>query len=71
MALCVIGSLFGVAIGIGTTGVISRIGQWPIHIGSPTILLAIGAAAVVGIFFGFYPARKASQMNPIDALRYE
>ena len=71
VTLCVIGSLFGVAIGIGTTGVISRIGQWPIHISTPTILLAIGAAAVVGIFFGFYPARKASRMNPIDALRYE
>ena len=71
VTLCIVGSLFGVAIGIGMTGVIARIGQWPIDISTLTILMAIGAAAIVGVFFGYYPARKASRMNPIDALRYE
>lgn len=71
VTLCVVGSLFGVAFGIATTMFIADIGQWPVLIKPLTIIIAIGAAAIVGVFFGYYPARKASLMNPIDALRYE
>ncbi len=71
VTLCVVGSLFGVAFGIATTMFIANLGQWPVLIKPTTIIIAIGAAAFVGVFFGYYPARKASQMNPIDALRYE
>ncbi|MFC7050687.1 ABC transporter permease [Emcibacter nanhaiensis] len=71
ITLCLIGGLIGIVIGVGATVMISQIGNWPIVIGPSVILLAIGAAAAVGIFFGYYPAHKAANLNPIDALRYE
>ena len=45
--------------------------QWPIVLSPTAILLAFGFSAAIGIFFGFYPARKASRLDPIEALRYE
>jgi putative ABC transport system permease protein len=71
ITLCLIGSLFGVAIGVGAGAIIARLSEWPVLISVPTILIAMAAAAFVGIFFGFYPAQQASRMNPIDALRHE
>ena len=61
----------GVALGIGAGEVIRRAIDIPVLLNIPIIFVAITSAAMVGIFFGFYPARKASRMNPIDALRYE
>jgi putative ABC transport system permease protein len=71
VTLCLIGSFFGVAIGLGSGTLISRLSNIPVLVNVPIIFVAIASAAFVGIFFGFYPARKASLMNPIDALRYE
>jgi putative ABC transport system permease protein len=71
VTLCLIGSLFGVAIGIGTGEMIRSLSGIPVLLNVPIIFIAIGSAAFVGIFFGYYPARKASVMSPIDALRYE
>ncbi|WP_417318195.1 ABC transporter permease [Emcibacter sp.] len=71
ITLCLIGGLIGIAFGVTATVIISQIGNWPIVIGPSVILLAIGAAAAVGIFFGYYPAHKAASLNPIDALRFE
>jgi len=71
ITLCLVGSLFGVGIGLGTCELIRHFSEIPILVNIPMIFLAIASAAFVGIFFGFYPARKASTMNPIDALRYE
>ena len=71
ITLCLIGGLIGIVIGVAATVMISQVGNWPIVIGPSVILLAIGAAAAVGIFFGYYPAHKAANLNPIDALRYE
>jgi putative ABC transport system permease protein len=71
ITLCLIGSLIGVAIGVGGGEMINRFSEIPVLINVPIIFIAIASAAMVGIFFGFYPARKASRMNPIDALRYE
>ena len=70
-ALSVLGGMIGIALGLGGTIAIGVLGQWPIVIKSSSILLAFGFSALVGIFFGFYPARKASLLNPIEALRYE
>ena len=71
VTLCLIGSLVGVALGVGAGEVIRRVIDIPVLLNIPIIFVAITSAAMVGIFFGFYPARKASRMNPIDALRYE
>jgi putative ABC transport system permease protein len=71
ITLCLIGSLFGVAIGLGAGKLISSLSEIPVLLNVPIIFIAMGSAVIVGIFFGFYPARKASLMSPIDALRYE
>ncbi|MCW8926253.1 MAG: ABC transporter permease, partial [Xanthomonadales bacterium] len=71
VTLCLIGSLVGVTLGVGAGEVIKRAIEIPVLLNVPIIFVAITSAAMVGIFFGFYPARKASRMNPIDALRYE
>jgi putative ABC transport system permease protein len=71
VTLCLIGSFFGVTIGVVTGEVIRRASDIPVLLNVPIIFIAIASATFVGIFFGFYPARKASRMNPIDALRYE
>ena len=71
VTLCLIGSLVGVALGVGTGELVKRLVDIPVLLNIPIIFIAITSAALVGIFFGFYPARKASRMNPIDALRYE
>jgi putative ABC transport system permease protein len=71
VTLCLIGSFFGVVVGVGSGELIKQLVDIPVRLNIPIIFIAIGSAAFVGIFFGFYPARKASRLNPIDALRYE
>jgi putative ABC transport system permease protein len=65
------GGLLGIALGIGGAQAITLIKQWPTTVSAESILIAFAFSAAVGIFFGFYPARKASQLDPIEALRYE
>ncbi len=69
--LSAVGGLLGIGVGVGAARVLAQAKQWPILIDPSTILLALGVAAGIGIFFGFYPAWRASRLNPIDALRYE
>ncbi len=69
--LTMIGGLIGICLGAGGAAIVSRILEWPTLISVQSITIAFVFSAVVGIFFGFYPARKAAQLNPIDALRYE
>jgi putative ABC transport system permease protein len=65
------GGLLGVAAGIGVSSLFQTTLQWDIQL-TPRLLVFSGLfAASVGIFFGYYPSRKAAQLNPIDALRYE
>jgi putative ABC transport system permease protein len=78
IVLSVIGGFVGVVLGtsasVGATLLINQLnpGQdWPIVISIPAALVALGFAAGVGVFFGYYPARRASRMDPIEALRYE
>ena len=71
ITLCFIGSLIGVSFGVGMAKFVGKLTGWPISISIPATLIAIVAAAVIGIFFGYYPARKASRLDPIEALRYE
>ncbi len=66
-----LGGIIGVALGIGIAMIVKNVMHWPIVISAASIIVAFLSAAGIGIFFGFYPARKASLLNPIDALRYE
>ena len=65
------GGIVGILCGIGGAKLITVIKQWPTLVSTNSIVIAFAFSAAVGVFFGFYPARKASQLDPIDALRYE
>jgi len=69
--LCLLGGLIGVVLGVGAAFVTASIADWPILIPPQTVVLALVAAAAVGILFGFLPARRAAQLSPIEALRSE
>jgi putative ABC transport system permease protein len=71
VALSSTGGLLGILSGIGGAKLLTIVKQWPTLVSQSSILVAFIFSAAVGIFFGFYPARKASQLDPIDALRYE
>ena len=71
LAMSVVGGLIGVAAGVGTSKFLAYHNHWPTLTSATSIVVAFLVSAGVGIFFGFYPARKASQLDPIDALRYE
>jgi putative ABC transport system permease protein len=69
--LSLAGGALGVALGIASAVLITQLARWPTVIQPASVLLAFGFASLVGLFFGFYPARRASKLDPIDALRYE
>jgi len=71
ITLSMIGGLVGVALGVGVSMAIAEFANWRVEVTSQAVALAVGFAAAVGVFFGFYPARKASRLLPIEALRYE
>ncbi len=69
--LCILGGLLGVAAGYGAAGLMTRLAEWDTSVAPEAVLGAIGFSAAVGLFFGIWPARRASILDPIDALRYE
>jgi putative ABC transport system permease protein len=71
VTLCLMGGLIGIMVGFVASRLISRFAGWRTVVSPDAIFLAFFFAASVGIFFGFYPARKASKLDPIEALRYE
>lgn len=71
VALSSVGGLIGIAFGVGASRVLSVSENWPTLISLSSIIISFLFSAAVGIFFGFYPARKAAALDPIEALRYE
>lgn len=69
--ISVTGGIIGVLFGIGASTAINLILKWPIYVQPASVLLSFAVCTLTGIFFGWYPARKASRLNPIDALRFE
>jgi ABC-type antimicrobial peptide transport system permease subunit len=69
--LSVIGGVAGILVGVLVSLGISSLAHWPVQISLAAILGGFGFSAAVGIFFGYYPARKAANLNPIEALHYE
>jgi putative ABC transport system permease protein len=71
VTLSLIGGIIGITVGLASSYAIAYFAQWRTLVSSEAVVVAFFFAAAVGVFFGFYPARKASHLNPIDALRYE
>ncbi|MDI6827230.1 MAG: ABC transporter permease [Armatimonadota bacterium] len=71
MVLSIFGGVIGILSGIGGAKLIGKMAGWDTLVSLTSIILAFGFSAAVGIFFGIYPAQKASSLKPIDALRYE
>jgi putative ABC transport system permease protein len=71
LTLAIIGGLLGILVGIAIAALVSSTGLIPAKVTADTVMLAFGSAAIVGLFFGIYPAYQAAGLRPIEALRYE
>ena len=71
VVLSAFGGTLGILLGIGASELVSSLKHWPILVSTTAVVVAFLFSAAVGVIFGFYPARKASLLDPIDALRYE
>jgi putative ABC transport system permease protein len=71
IVISLFGGLIGIGLGFAFSLGIERFAQWPTSIPADWIAIAFGVAAATGVFFGFYPARKAARLDPIEALRFE
>jgi len=69
--LCLIGAMIGIALARGVSMLVTLLMNWPIAASLPAIIAAVSVSILIGVGFGFYPAWRASQLDPIDALRYE
>jgi putative ABC transport system permease protein len=71
LTLCILGGAIGILVGVATTIVLARVMQWNTLISPAAVVVAFGFSALVGLFFGIWPARRAARLDPITALRYE
>jgi len=71
VAISLLGGLIGIALGIGASEVVKNILNWPMSVSVTSVVVSFGVCFITGVFFGWYPARKASRLDPIEALRFE
>jgi putative ABC transport system permease protein len=71
VTLSVLGGVIGIVLGLSASALISHFAQWSTLVSPVAIAMAFAFSGLVGVFFGYYPARKAAMLDPIDALRYE
>ena len=71
VALSLVGGLIGVGVGFAVSGGLTELLQWPARVPPDAVAISVGFAAVIGILFGFYPAWKGAQLDPIESLRFE
>jgi putative ABC transport system permease protein len=71
VVISLIGGMIGIGMGFGLSAAVQKFMQWPADISADAIALSFGFSALTGVFFGFYPARKAASLDPIEALRFE
>ena len=71
VVLSVCGGVMGILVGLGFSRLLANLLEWPSAISPVYIVVAVLFSGAIGIFFGLYPARKAAQLDPIEALRYE
>ncbi|CAM2777682.1 ABC transporter permease [Rariglobus hedericola] len=71
MVLSLMGGTLGIVLGIGSSQLVSHLNNWPVLVSSSSVIVAFVFSGAVGIAFGFYPAHKAAQLDPIEALRFE
>jgi putative ABC transport system permease protein len=71
LALCLVGGLIGIALGIGASQLLSSLANWNTTVSGAAVAMAVIFSLTVGLFFGIWPARRAAQLDPIDALRWE
>jgi ABC-type antimicrobial peptide transport system permease subunit len=71
VVLCLLGGFMGIVFGRGGSFMVRLLLHWPTELSLPAVFAAVGVAASVGLIFGYYPAWKASRLDPIEALRYE
>jgi len=69
--LSMMGGILGILLGVGSSQLISKLNGWPVLVSSTAVIGSFAFSAAIGVFFGFYPARKAAELDPIEALRYE
>src|SRR5207253_2359619 len=71
VVLCLLGGLIGIVVGVGGSYLVWLFKHWPVELSLPAIFVSVLMSATVGVIFGYYPAWKASRLDPIEALRYE
>src|SRR5690606_40295505 len=71
MMISLLGGVIGVGLGVGVAALLAGLQGWAVQVSVSSVVVAFAFSAATGIFFGWWPARKAARLNPIDALRYE